>query len=69
VAKNRERGDMPEKEEGSDATRSERTSGSSLGRKPIAVPLTVNFGAPNTLVTLWFKLYFETNPSLGTLMI
>jgi hypothetical protein len=27
--------------------------------------LTVNFGAPNIFVTLWFKFDYATNPSLG----
>jgi hypothetical protein len=31
--------------------------------------LTVNFGAPNIFVTLWFELDYATNPPLGTLMI
>jgi hypothetical protein len=31
--------------------------------------LTVNFGALNIFVTLWFELDYETNPPLGTLMI
>ena len=31
--------------------------------------LTVYFGTPNMLITLWFGLDYETNPPLGTLMI
>ena len=31
--------------------------------------LTVNFGAPNMFITLWFELHYGTNPPLGTLMI
>jgi hypothetical protein len=30
--------------------------------------LTVYFGTPNMLVTLWFELNYGTNPPLGTLM-
>jgi hypothetical protein len=28
--------------------------------------MTVNFGAPNIFVTLWFELHYATNPPLGT---
>jgi hypothetical protein len=31
--------------------------------------LTVNFGAPNVFVTLWFELDYVTNPPLDKLMI
>ena len=31
--------------------------------------LTVNFGAPNIFVTLWFRFDYGTNPPLGTLII
>jgi hypothetical protein len=30
--------------------------------------LTVNFGAPNIFVTLWFELEYSPNPPLGTLL-
>jgi hypothetical protein len=31
--------------------------------------LTVNFGAPNVFIALWFELDYVTNPPLSTLMI
>jgi hypothetical protein len=31
--------------------------------------LRVYFGTPNMFITLWFRLDYETNPPLGTLMI
>jgi hypothetical protein len=43
----------------------------SHGRRRSGAPLvlTVNFGAPNIFVALWFELDYATNPPLGTLMI
>jgi hypothetical protein len=31
--------------------------------------LTMYFGTPNVFITLWFELDYETNMTLGTLMV
>jgi hypothetical protein len=54
---------------GAGARGTARWRGNGLGKRCYLRVLTVYFGTPNMLSTLWFGFDYGTNPPLGTLRI